>query len=73
MPYRTNVELPPAIRSNLPDHAQDVYREAFNFAYAAYAGDAERERQAHMMAWAAVKRTYAKDGKQWVQRQSAST
>lgn len=73
MPYRNNIELPPAIRSHLPEQAQDLYREAFNYAYAAYAGDAERDKRARMMAWAAVKRTYAKTGEQWVQRrQSAS-
>ena len=74
MPYRSNLELPPAIRSHLPEDGQDVYREAFNYAYAAYAGDAEREKRAHMIAWAAVKRTYAQAGDQWVRRrQSASS
>lgn len=74
MPYRQNSELPPAIRSHLPEHAQDIYRETFNFAYAANAGDAEREKHAHMIAWAQVKRSYAKAGEQWVRkRQSASS
>jgi cation transport regulator len=54
MPYRLNRELPPVVRSHLPEHAQDIYREAYNQAYAAHAGDAERERRAHMIAWAAV-------------------
>jgi cation transport regulator len=53
---------------------QDTYREAFNHAYGAHAGDAEREKRSHMIAWAAVKRSYTKDGEQWVRRrQSASS
>jgi cation transport regulator len=74
MPYRSNHDLPPSIRFHLPDHAQDIYRDVFNHAYAAYAGDADRERRAHMIAWAAVKRSYTKDGEHWVRRrQSASS
>lgn len=68
MPYRSNHDLPPAIRSHLPDHAQDIYREAFNYAYAAHAGEADRERHAHLIAWAAVKRRYTKDGDLLIRR-----
>ena len=68
MPYRTNEELPPAVTSHLPAHACDIYREAFNHAYRAHAGEADRERRAHMIAWAAVKHRYEKDGEQWVPR-----
>ena len=35
MPYRTNTDLPPPVRGHLPSHAQDIYREAFNHAFAA--------------------------------------
>ena len=68
MPYRTNVELPPSVRSHLPAHAQDIYREAFNHAYGAHAGEADREQRSHMIAWAAVKRTYEKANGDWVPR-----
>lgn len=68
MPYRTNHELPPTVRTHLPDHAQDIYREAFNSAYRAHAGESDRERRSHMIAWAAVKRSYVKDGEGWVPR-----
>ena len=34
MPYGVNADLPPSVRSHLPEHAQDIYREAFNHAYA---------------------------------------
>lgn len=66
MPYDTNADLPPAVRRNLPEHAQDIYRAAFNHAYAAHLDDPRREEAAHRIAWAAVKRSYAKVGGQWV-------
>jgi cation transport regulator len=66
MPYRTNVDLPASVRNHLPDHAQDIYRAAFNHAYAAHQGDVRQEEAAHRIAWAAVKRTYVKSGDSWV-------
>lgn len=69
MPYRENEELPPSVRKYLPAHAQDIYREAFNHAYGAHAGEIDRERRSHMIAWAAVKRSYVKaDESEWVPR-----
>jgi cation transport regulator len=62
MPYPFNADLPPSVRTHLPDHAQDIYREAFNHAFAAHTGETDREQRSHMIAWAAVKRSYAKDG-----------
>jgi cation transport regulator len=35
MPYRDNDDLPDSVRRHLPPHAQDIYREAFNHAFAA--------------------------------------
>ena len=70
MPYRVNDDLPPSVRKHLPGHAQDIYREAFNHAWAAHAGEADRERRAHMIAWAAVKRSYTKDDNMWVERRA---
>lgn len=68
MPYRVNADLPPRVRSHLPEHAQDIYREAFNHANAAHAGELKREKRAHMIAWAAVKRSYVKANDEWVPR-----
>jgi len=68
MPYRTNADLPVSVRAHLPHHAQDIYREAFNHAYAAHAGEGRQEEAAHRIAWAAVKRSYAKAGDNWVAR-----
>jgi cation transport regulator len=56
------------VRHRLPEHAQSIYREAFNHAYAAHAGEADRERRAHMIAWAAVKRSYVKQDEACVAR-----
>ena len=68
MPYRINEDLPPRVRTHLPEHAQDIYREAFNHAFAAHAGDLRQEEAAHRIAWAAVKRSYVKIGDEWVPR-----
>ncbi len=66
MPYATNADLPPPVRAHLPAHAQDIYREAFNHAFGAHAGEPDRDERAHRIAWAAVKRSYVKDGERWV-------
>ena len=68
MPYAVNTELPASVRNHLPGHAQDIYRAAFNHAYAAHASEPDQEKRAHMIAWAAVKRSYVKRGEQWVSR-----
>lgn len=51
MPYKTNRELPEAIRDLLSESAQTFYRVAFNSALQWY-GD---ESKAHQIAWSAVK------------------
>lgn len=68
MPYDTNADLPDSVKRHLPDHAQDIYRAAFNNAYADHAGEAGREERAHRIAWAAVKRSYVKIGSSWIAR-----
>jgi cation transport regulator len=68
MPYRMNADLPPSVRDHLPVHAQDIYRAAFNNAFAAHADDLRQEEIAHRIAWAAVKRSYVKAYDEWVPR-----
>jgi len=70
MPYRSNEDLPPSVRHHLPPHAQDIYREAFNHAFAAHAGDPRQEEAAHRIAWGAVKRSYVKLGDSWVSKRA---
>jgi cation transport regulator len=68
MPYSDNTDLPKPIRTKLPEHAQSIYREAFNHAFRANAGEPDQEEVAHRIAWAAVKRSYVKYGEIWVER-----
>lgn len=66
MPYPTNDDLPESVRNHLPRHAQEIYREAFNHAFAAHERDPRQEEASHRIAWAAVKRSYVKVGDKWV-------
>jgi cation transport regulator len=66
MPYATNAALPASVRQHLPEHAQDIFRAAFNHTFAAHSGDPRREEAAHRIGWAAVKRSYVKVGNDWI-------
>jgi cation transport regulator len=68
MPYRDISELPSSVRDRLPRHAQEIYLAAFNNAWREYAARASVENVAHKVAWAAVKRVYAKCGDVWVRK-----
>lgn len=68
MPYRTNDDLPAPVRRSLPDHAQDIFREAFNHAFAAHTDEAIAAR----IAWSAVKRSYAKVDNAWIPKSAPS-
>ncbi|HZP78872.1 MAG TPA: ChaB family protein [Pseudolabrys sp.] len=68
MPYRSNADLPDSVRHVLPEHARGIYREAFNHAFAAHAGEGGQEERAHRIAWAAVKHSYEKVGDRWLRR-----
>jgi cation transport regulator len=71
MPYKKNKELPEDIKDNLPEHAQEIWREAYNSAWDQYEDpeeredpDEDRETVAIQVAWSAVKNEYEKvDGK----------
>ena len=76
MPYKTNQELPDSVKDNLPQHAQEIYRKAYNSAWDQYAdpedrrGDQTREETSHQVAWAAVKNSYEQDEESgnWVKK-----
>ncbi len=58
MPYKSIKDLPGSVRENLPEHAQEIYRAAFNSAWDEYGHD---EARAHRVAWGAVEKEYHKD------------
>lgn len=66
MPYKSISDLPESVRDNVPKHAQEIYKEAYNSAWDEYKDaedrrdDASREETAHRVAWAAVKTKYEK-------------
>ena len=65
MPYKTKSDLPDSVRDNLPAHAQDIYKEAYNSAWDQYGHDVSR---AHRVAWGAVERKYDKnESGDWVE------
>lgn len=76
MPYKSNDELPDSVRNNLPKHAQDIYRKAFNSAWEEYKnpedrrGDDSREEVSHKVAWSAVKKEHHKEDGEWVRNSS---
>lgn len=69
MPYNKRSELPNNVKDNVPAHAQDIYKEAFNNAIDQYDGDEER---AHRVAWSAVEQKYKKDDNtgEWKRKES---
>ena len=69
MPYKSNAELPNAVKDNLPSGAQTTWRKAFNAALGQYDGD---ESTAAKVAWAAVKKSYTKKGDKWVKKEGVS-
>lgn len=65
MVYNRLQELPEAIQTRLPVHAQEIYQSTFNNAWAEYVHPRDREggsreETAHKVAWSAVKRKYRK-------------
>jgi cation transport regulator len=74
MPYQKLNELPDPVKDNLPQHGQEIYKEAFNSAWDQYKdaddrkGGRSREETAHSVAWSAVKNEYEKKGDNWVKK-----
>lgn len=66
MPYNSREDLPENVTNVLPEHAQDIFKEAFNSAYKQYENPEDRndndsrENTARKVAWAAVKEKYEK-------------
>jgi cation transport regulator len=65
LPYENRSDLPDSVRDNLPAHAQDIYKEAYNSAWDQYGHD---ESRAHRVAWGAVEKKYHKnESGKWVE------
>jgi cation transport regulator len=65
MPYEKLTDLLGRVRNNLPRHAQEIYKEAFNSAEEQYG----EESRAHRVAWSAVENKYYKNDKgNWVEK-----
>jgi cation transport regulator len=65
VPYDSLSDLPDSVRNNLPKHAQEIYRAAYNSAEDQYS----EEERAHRVAWSAVENKYEKnDQGNWVQK-----
>lgn len=74
MPYKNLSDLPDSVRDNVPKHAQEIYKEAYNSAWEEYSDpedrrdDSSREETSHKVAWAAVKQKYEKQNEKWVRK-----
>jgi cation transport regulator len=66
VPYDSLSDLPDSVRNNLPRHAQEIYRAAYNSAEEQY-GEEER---AHRVAWSAVENKCEKNDRgDWIEKQ----
>ena len=67
VPYEKLTDLPDNVTDNLPKHAQEIYRAAYNSAEEQY----NEEDRRHRVAWAAVKDKYEKDedSGEWVEKE----
>lgn len=74
MPYNKLSELPKNVTNNLPKHAQEIYRAAFNHALETYKDSEKRkgndslEEVAHKVAWSAVEQKYTKKDGHWQEK-----
>ncbi len=69
MPIKTKKDLPKQITDNLPEHAQDIWKEAYNSALEQYDDRQDPEEVAARVAWSAVKNDYKKnDDGEWVEK-----
>jgi cation transport regulator len=67
VPYGKISELPDSVKNNLPKHAQEIYKEAFNSAEDQYG----EESRAHRVAWSAVENKFEKnENGKWVSKDS---
>jgi cation transport regulator len=67
IPYEQITQLLDNVKNNLPKHAQEIYKEAFNSAEEHYG----EESRAHRVAWSAVENKYEKNEQgNWVSKKN---
>ncbi len=65
MSYEDLDDLLESVKSNLPKHAREIYRAAYNSAEEQY----DEESRAHRVAWSAVEQKYEKhECGEWVEK-----
>jgi cation transport regulator len=65
VPYEELDDLPDSVKRNLPKHAREIYRAAYNSAEDQY----DEESRAHRVAWSAVEQKYEKnENGEWVEK-----
>jgi cation transport regulator len=66
MPYDSIRELPKQVKDNLPKHAKEIWKEAYNSAHEQYSDESNTDQRAAKVAWSAVKEKYEKgDDDNW--------
>ncbi len=66
VPYEELDDLPDSVKRNLPKHAREIYRAAYNSAEEQY----DEESRAHRVAWSAVEQKYEKNEEgEWVEKE----
>jgi len=63
MPYKSIRELPEAVRNSLPESAQRIWMNAYNYAVA---NPEKVKGEPAQYAWGAVKTRFRKEGDRWV-------
>lgn len=63
--YNQIDDLPSGVTNNLPKHAQEIYKSAFNTAAENHDNENDQQQIAHRVAWSAVKQKYEKTGNRW--------
>lgn len=65
-PYEELDDLPYSVKRNLPEHAREIYRAAYNSAEEQY----DEESREHPVAWSAVEQRYEKNEEgEWVEKE----
>jgi cation transport regulator len=65
MSYDSVDSLPKGVKTSLPEHAQEIYKSAYNNALEEYENEDNVEQTAHRVAWSAVKQKYEKSNGGW--------